>query len=188
METRKKIEIIVAIIVLIVFIVALVMFVSKTTPDQQIVVDDASGQLDTSGDRGSQVSEVDPADIPSVSAVSASTIARTFVERFGSYSSEVDFMNVEDVLSLATEDFEDELTGIIERARRNADDAYYGISTVVITTKVVKQTDSTATLRMTTQREEAIDDPANTTVRYQDIVIELVKDGDDWLIDGFTWQ
>lgn len=188
METRKQVEIIAAIIILVVFIAALVLFFKKSANYQTVVDDDAPGALDISNDRGTGVSKVDPEDIPKVTTVSASTIARTFVERFGSYSSESNFVNVEDILSLATDDFQDDLNDIIERARRNADDAYYGISTVIITTKVVNESASAVTLRLTTQREEAIDDPANASVRYQDIVVHLVKVGDDWLIDGFTWD
>ncbi|MCR4312235.1 MAG: hypothetical protein NUV56_03045 [Candidatus Uhrbacteria bacterium] len=188
METRKKIEIIAAAIVLVVFIVALVLFLRKPAEEIAVGEDEADIQLETSPDRAARADEVEPADIPKDSTVSANTIARTFVERFGSFSSESDYANIEDISSLATDAFQVELNDIIEQARRNADGAYYGISSIVITTKVVNETDTTMTLQMTAQREEAIDDPSNVNIRYQDIIVDLVKEGDDWLIDGFTWQ
>lgn len=189
METRHKIELGVAILVILGFI-ALLVFLLRKEPDAVVVVDDGGQeQLDDAGDRPSKpVTKVDPEDIPTTTQVSATTIARTFVERFGSYSSETDFANVEDLLTLATDDFREELEDIVRKARKNSGSAYYGISTIVISTKVVTQSDVATTLRIVTQREEAIDDPANATVRYQEIVVDLVKDGDSWLIDGFTWQ
>jgi hypothetical protein len=39
-----------------------------------------------------------------------------------------------------------------------------------------------------TQREEAFDSPENTSVRYQNITVQLEKVGNDWLVAGFTWE
>jgi len=49
-------------------------------------------------------------------------------------------------------------------------------------------TDDSAVMLVTTQRNESFDSPKNTSVRYQDIELQMVKDGDGWLIDGFSWQ
>lgn len=188
METRKKVELAIAAVVIVAFVALLAWYLSRGS--EPVIVDDGASQeqLDEPADRAAGADEVEPEDIPTNTAVSASTIGRTFVERFGSYSSESDYANVEDILSLATPSFQKTLNDIMEKARKNAGDAYYGISTLVITTKTVKESDTAVTLRMTTQREEAIDDPANATVRYQDIVVDLTKSGEDWLIAGFTWQ
>ena len=54
--------------------------------------------------------------------------------------------------------------------------------------KTVTSTDTTITLSMTTQREETIDQPGNTTIKYQSITVSLVKSGTTWLVDGYTWK
>ena len=186
METRHKVELGIAILVLVGFVVLLALFMrDDAAPD---VVTPDSGALEDTGERVPHPDGVDPADIPPPGVVSAMTIGRTFVERFGSYSSESDFANVDDILSLATGGFRVELEDIVANARKNDDAAYYGISTIVLSTTTVTEADVAVTLRMLTQREEAIDDPANATVRYQDILVDLVKIGDNWLVDGFTWQ
>ncbi len=188
METRKKIELIIAVVVIVIFIVMLAVFLRQPVQDEVAIQDDTTDQLNEVPSRAARATEIETSDIPKTSTVSATTIARTFVERFGSYSSESNFANVEDIKSLATEDFQTDLEEIIDKARKQADGAYYGISTIVITTKSVDETDTAMTLRMTTQREEAIDDPSKPIVRYQEIVVDLVKVGDNWLVDGFTWE
>lgn len=116
-----------------------------------------------------------------------STVSRIFVERFGSYSTDVDYANVTDVLPLVTDQLRDDLQEIAEEARKTADDGYYGVSTNVIKITTDAQTDTTMTLTVKTQREEAFGSPGNMSVRYQDIRVEFVKIGDDWFVDSFEW-
>ena len=117
----------------------------------------------------------------------ATTVARIFVERFGSYSTDVDYANVTDVLPVVTDALKAQLQDIAEDARKTADDSYYGVSTNVIKITTDKTTDAATTLTVKTQREEAFGTPGNTSVRYQDIRVEFVKVGEDWLVSSFTW-
>ena len=137
-----------------------------------------------------QLPEVNPADIPAPGVVSASTIARTFIERFGSYSSQSDFANVDDIRVLATASFQAELDQQVAELRSvtDAEGGYTGVSTTVISMKTVSETETETTFLITTQREESVGTPGNTSVRYQDVEVSLVKSGDSWLISDVTWQ
>ena len=115
-------------------------------------------------------------------------IARTFVERFGSFSTEADYSNVDDVLGIVTPKLRVTLQDIAEAARAEQSGLYYGVSTQVITMAVVSETETSATLQITTQRQESFGSPGNTQSRYQDIIIDLVKIDGDWLVSGFTWE
>jgi hypothetical protein len=134
--------------------------------------------------------EVNPADIPAPGVVSASTVARIFVERYGSYSSETDFANVDDVMALATPTYQTELEASVDGYRRqfDEDDGYTGISTIVIGMKTTSESEVATSFLVTTQREESVGSPGNTTLRYQDAEVGLVKSGDDWLINDLTWK
>lgn len=183
---NRRTEIIIAVVVLILLglVLGWILFRGKNTPEKT-----GGGRDIPVSENGTDVPSVPEEMIPQVATVSASTIVKTFVERFGSYSSESDFANVDDVISLATPTFKNELTRLAANARKSAskDDAYYGISTIVLSTSMKDETETSATMVALTQREEAVGSPGNTTVRYQSITVDLVKDGDDWLIDGFTW-
>lgn len=122
--------------------------------------------------------------------VSASTVAGVFVERFGSYSSESDLENIEDVLPLATDNYRQELEALIEKIRaQGRSDSYYGVTTRVLSKKQVSMDvdAGTAVYEVLTQREESQGSAQDSKVSYQSIRIELKQEGDVWLIDSATW-
>jgi hypothetical protein len=183
MLSRKRIEIVIAVLILIGLLILLWFVLRKPkTPEAPVIVPEQ--QITQT------VPEVNPASVPAPGVVSASTVARTFIERFGSYSSETNFANVDDIMALATPGYQEELRGIVAGYRRQFANQtqYTGVSTYVISVKTSNESDSTASFLITTQREEAVGTPGNTTVRYQDADISLIKSGDNWLIDDLRWQ
>lgn len=123
-------------------------------------------------------------------AVSAATVAGVFVERFGSYSSESDLANIEDVLPLATDNYAQELEALIEKIRvQGRSDSYYGVTTRVLSKKQLSMDldAGTAVYEVLTQREESQGSAQDSVVSYQSIRIELKQKGEVWLIDSATW-
>lgn len=182
MLSRRQVEVITAVLVLIALVVVLFLIFRKP---QQTVETTTETETQTQA-----MPEVQPEDVLAVSTVSAGTVTRTFIERFGSYSSESNFANVDDILSLATPEYRTELEALVAGYRRNFDATagYSGVSTVVITLKATAETETTATFAVTTQREEAVGNPGNTTLRYQDAEVSLVKAGDNWLVNDLVWK
>ncbi len=182
MLSRRKIEVIAAVVILILLLVLLFFILRK--PKAEIDQNPEPEEIVNA------MPEVDPQDIPEPGVVMASTVTRIFVERFGSYSSESDFANVDDVMKLATLTYQDELESLVAGYRRQFDEnaGYTGISTIVIGIKMLTESDVAATFLVTTQREEAVGNPGNATLRYQDAEVSLVKSGDDWLINDLAWK
>lgn len=177
---KKTWEVLGAILILVIFIIVLVIALSTSKEPQP----DDVGISDT-------VPEVIFPDVPVATGdpvIMPNPVARAFVERFGSFSTESDYANIEDVMALATSGLQSRLQGIIAEARRTAGSAYYGVSTRVIAMEVVEETETSASLRITTQRQESIDSPANTTSSYKEIDVKLVREGDTWLVNDFSWQ
>ncbi len=181
MLTRRKLEVIAAVLILLLLLVVLWLALYKPKPEPVTAEPEVVVEV---------VPVVDPAQVPAPGVVSAGTVARIFVERFGSYSSETDFANVDDVMILATPAYQAELAALVASYRRqfDADDGYTGISTSVITLKNLTESETAANFLVTTQREEAVGNPGNATLRYQDAEVSLVKVGDDWLINDLTWK
>lgn len=178
---KRKIEILIAILVLLGVIVLLWFLLrGDQTPDEgpdtrpePVETDDMFFEEPTSA--------ADPVVLPH-------PIARTFVERFGSFSTESDYSNVDDVLGIVTPELRTSLLAIAEEARAEQGDAYYGVSTSVISITVVDETETSANVDITTQRQESFGSPGNTQARFQDIELDMIKNGDDWLVSGFQWQ
>lgn len=114
------------------------------------------------------------------------SLSKSFVTRYGSYSNEADFANLEDVLPLVSASFAAQLQNIIDTSV--APEEYYGVSTSIVTVKVDEKGETTSQVSVTTQREEAIGSPQNTTVKYQDIILTFVMEDASWKVDSATWQ
>ena len=191
MERKTKIEIALAILLILVFLGFIVWWkwpAATTTNDQRPTTEShITGSNSTSST--STTTTTDTTTAPVVKETSPTTVARTFIERLGSYSSEADAANIEDILPMATSSFQKQLQTLAKEARASSGGSYYGVSTLVITApKTVSSSVTQTVLSMTTQREETIDAPGNTTVKYQDITITLVKSGTTWLVDGYSWK
>jgi hypothetical protein len=184
MTKKHKIEMILAAGVVIVLLLVLLFLWRKDVP------------IDTSPEVSQRplpsttaMPSVDPQDIPSAQAVSAETVARVFAERFGSYSSESDFANIDDVLLLATPQLQQSLRTLAEQSRsRLQDGMYYGTSTRVLSVVITEQTETATTLSCMTQRISSVDNPGNSTTTYQTLVLTLLKIGEEWKVDGYTWK
>ncbi len=184
--TRKS-EIGLAVGVLVLLIIVVIAFMLRQPVKSAIVSDASVVPITTSN--GTQLPP--PGGIEGVvpaPVANPQTATMIFVERFSSYSSESNFANVKDVLSLVTASLSTKIQAVAtEQRAKGIDQAYYGISTKVISQNVQEQTDTVATIIVSTQRAESIGSPSNATVRYQDVTVKLIKEGEAWKVDDFTW-
>jgi hypothetical protein len=120
--------------------------------------------------------------------VDVTTLTKTFTERYGSYSNESDFANLEDVLVLMTDGLAASTQSFIDSAR--VGEEYYGITTRVISMDVREQDDEAgyASVLVKTQREEAVGSPQNISVVYQELILKLVHVSGSWKISAADWQ
>lgn len=114
--------------------------------------------------------------------------SKMFTERYGSYSNQANFQNIRDVIPLMSASFGSKTESDLKN--KKAPDTFYGVTTRVITVKVVKSDEKagTATVDLTTQQEEEIGSAQNTSVKYQDIELTFVKESGVWKVDSATWR
>ncbi len=194
MERKTKIEIGLAIAVVLLFLAFFIYWMNQSVPAPVVVVVPAPA-ITTSKDKTTKSTSTSmktataPVETISAGETSAVTVARTFVERLGSYSSEADAANIEDIIPMATSSFQKKLEALVKEIRSSTSDSYYSVSTLVVTApKTVSATATDTVLSMTTQRVESKGDPGNSTKIYQSITVTLVKSGTTWLVDGYTWN
>lgn len=119
---------------------------------------------------------------------SVATISQTFTERFGSYSTESEAANLQDVLPLVTASFRAKLETQIAHLLSTPAKDYYGVTTRVLSTNIKSVNETSATVDVLTQREEATGSAGNTSVKYQTVTLQLNQVGGVWLVDSATWQ
>lgn len=179
MERKRLWEIVIAIVIILLLIVAVWWLLRSSSGQDRVTPEqDEPGQ--------GQVIGGEPLDLSGYEQ-SASTIARVFVERFGSFSNGGDYQNIDVVMDIATDALQARLQDLINTSDTDHTSAYYGISTHVLSIHQVEVSDRQEVLEVLVQREESIDSPANTSVKYQTIRLTLVKDGTSWLVDDFIW-
>ncbi len=189
MEDRRKKRLVIGLLIFILLLlIAWVMYVLLNRPAEVVPnLDEPRIELPVEDDELS-ISEIENEREQKERAESSDVIAlsKTFVERYGSYSNEAHFANMIDVLPLMTDRFRAETGVFIKTAV--VPEGYYGVSTSVVIVDVVEEGVLTAEVLVTTQREESIDSPRNTTVKFQEISLTMIKESGSWYIDSANWQ
>jgi flagellar basal body-associated protein FliL len=135
-----------------------------------------------------EVEEADQAE-----QVSVLLIAEAFAERFGSYSNQSNYANLDDLSVFMTESMTDWVNNTYKEnlKQQNPDfNTYYAIETKAISKQVenLDEVAGEAEVIVKTQRQEFNNDINNSEVFYQDVLLEFVKVDDQWKVDGAYWQ
>ena len=112
-------------------------------------------------------------------------LAKNFVERFGSWSTDNQGENLEELLPLSTAKMKQYLNNIILNYEITE---FYGLSTKALATEIIflDEEEGEAIILVKTQRIETLDD-LSTEVYYQDIELYIILAGDKWLIEETKW-
>lgn len=120
------------------------------------------------------------------------SLVSMFSERFGSYSSDSDFESIRDLEVMMTENlvaWTEKYRLALSELYADASQEYYGVSTrsISVKTQLFDEEAEKAEYVVTTQRSEVFGS-AVPQIRYQDILLKLVKIGNEWKFDFVQWQ
>jgi len=119
-------------------------------------------------------------------------IALTFAERFGSYSNQGNFSNLDDLIDLMTVRMKAWSDNYIatNKLLPGDDPDYYGVTTKALSVQILNFDKSLGRSEVTvsTQRQEARGNTINPRIFYQDLNLDLVDSGDGWKVDRAEWQ
>ena len=203
-DTKKKIKIIgIIILIMIVIIAILIWLLSRADEDVlELPINDNSVTTPTgTGLPGGGTTAPVGADIitepaePDVIEVDQQTslkqLARSFTERYGSYSNQSDFENLVDLTALMSQAMAARTESYIESAREVLQDnaRYSGTTTRALSVKIdsYNEDDGEAVVTVTAQRRES-SDIAQDRIYYQSLTIEFIKVRESWKADSATWN
>ena len=116
-------------------------------------------------------------------------LARTFAERFGSFSNQSNYVNLSDLNSMETASVQKWTATYVNKLRTDNPPSgpYYGMTTraINVTVKILDADNAEATVG--TQREE-IKQAALPVITYQDLRLIFKKVNQRWLVDFVKWQ
>ncbi|MDD3284768.1 MAG: hypothetical protein PHZ07_04195 [Patescibacteria group bacterium] len=110
------------------------------------------------------------------------SVARNFLERFGSWSTDNKENNFVTAYVYATNDMKNSIKDFSINTEQLKDgyNGYYGVTTKVMNTKLISSDNSSAKVLINFQK---IDNSGS--VSYGDAELELLKEEDKWLVDSF---
>lgn len=194
MSLRARIFIIVSILVLLILGISVFLVVrnkNKTVEPQTIIptnntVTTSNGQ----NSNGTQVPESLPAKVVSpleAEKNGAQQLAKVFVERYGTYSSDNNFQNIKEAQTLVTESMWSKISAPISaKITTSANQNFTGMTTKVISMDLTSWSDSKATVELKTSRTE--EKNRVVTTRYQNATVEMVKLNGVWLVNKLLWN
>ncbi|OGY93590.1 MAG: hypothetical protein A2406_04460 [Candidatus Komeilibacteria bacterium RIFOXYC1_FULL_37_11] len=111
-------------------------------------------------------------------------LAKTYAARFGSWSTDNQGANLNELLPLSTEKMRQYIASIdLDFSPQE----FRGNTTKSISAKIISLDENSAEVLVNTQK---IETKANLeeSVYYQEATVKMIKSGDVWLVDEFIWQ
>jgi len=119
-------------------------------------------------------------------------LAKDFAERFGSYSNQSDYKNLDELDTLMTDSMKSWIAQYKEQLKLQnpSTGPYYAIETKHVSNQIqsLDEKAGTAEILIKTQRQEFKNSIDNSKILYQDILIKLIKVNDAWKVNGAYWQ
>jgi hypothetical protein len=120
-------------------------------------------------------------------------MAAAFVERFGTYSNQSNFSNIADLKMFMSEKMKKWADDYIVdmRAGASGNNLYYGVTTRAVNQEMSLLDEDSGEARaiVHTRRQEAAGFTSNTSESFsQDIIVNMIKEGQSWKIDSAYWQ
>lgn len=116
----------------------------------------------------------------------------SFAERYGSYSNQSDYANLENLLVFMTVGFAKQTSTYIEsqRARHLDTGVYYGITTKVVSveTNAFDDGKGNAEFFLTTQRKESVGSTNNARTFQQNLIVTMSRENTVWKVSQANWQ
>lgn len=194
MSLRARIFFIISVVVFLVLAISIFLIVRNKNKTTQIT--DVSTDVNVNNNQNNdlsigQVATEIPAGVsvkqPSSEEVEKNAVeqlSKVFIERYGTYSTDNNGQNIIESQSLVTKSLWSRIsTGL---NTKNTNQTFLGLTTKVMSIDLVSWSADKATVSLKTMRTE--DKNGVITNRYQNVTVEMVKEGGVWLADKLTWN
>lgn len=200
MSLRTRLFIVISLVVLLILGISIFLFVrfgkKTTTPpvDQNLPISQNNTPI-VSGNNTVPVASMPVVGVPVVVSSedieknAAKQLAKVFIERYGTYSTDNGAENVKEIKSLVVPSLWATLSKNLSTAEVNENQApvgnFSGMTTQVFSTELNTWMQDSATIIMQLVRTE--DKNGTQTVKHQNAEINMVKQNGQWLVQNFKW-
>ncbi len=193
MSLRARIFIIVSILVLLVLGISLFLVVrsrnKSANPPSNTTTGSVGSNTQTNGQ--TQTGTQTPAGLPAKTVTPEEAekngviqLAKVFVERYGTYSTDNNFQNIIEVKSFVTPALWLKISA--QMNTKTTTQSFVGMTTKVISMNLTSWSDTQATVELKTTRTQEKDGMVTTS--YQTATVNMVKVNSVWLVDKLVWN
>lgn len=195
MTLRQRLFIIISLVITIILAILLLLNYRRhqnNNPTADSIIEgtvetDSDGGASSGEDLGLNTSQTQV--VPYSEDIYVRQLAKIFVERFTSQSTQNDNGHITDTLELATPSMQDWMNTQVKPNTRD----YEGVITSVFASKLTEKTSTTATVTIQAQQKwerKAADavGPVTEEDKRRNGRVTLVKVGETWLVDGLFWD
>lgn len=193
LSLRTRIFIIISLVVLFILGVSVFLYTRAKNKNNPTTVDSAGNIVpagsNNSGSTPVPLTNLNNVTVPKIGTIeiqqkAVQNLAKIFVERSNSYTSESHYQNMFDVKSLVTDNYWKQLSAKIPSNTSNVSPNFYAMSTEAYSAKLSSWTDKSATVDL----QLKISEEKGGVITKKDAQgkVTLVKNGNDWLVDNFT--
>ena len=128
-----------------------------------------------------------PAKVPTTQEIEQNGVrqlAKIFIERYGTYSTDNESQNIIEVQPLVTKSLWSKISAGIQTKTTNQ--PFVGLTTKVVTATLADWSASKAIVNLKTSRTESKD--SAVTTRNQNVTVEMVKENGVWLANSIVWN
>lgn len=119
-------------------------------------------------------------------------LAMAFVERYGSYSNQSNYGNLENLYPFMTDAYANTTAAFVLAERRKAADAsiYFGVTTRATSFTIVTYDEAkdSASFTVVTARQESVGLGANVRRYTQNATVTMTNVSGAWKVSGLAWQ
>jgi regulatory protein YycH of two-component signal transduction system YycFG len=117
-------------------------------------------------------------------------VAKNFTERYGTWSTDNKDDNFKSAEVYASSRMKNMIENFISDNEKLADDYgdYYGITTKALNVRIINSSDGNANLSVVAQQVATLGENLDQEISYRSLSLELIKDGEDWLVDHAKWE
>lgn len=168
------------------------LYLVKPSPDAGLNLTNGAQTFIANNNSNSNINKEPEVPVTQDNKIAIQFLAKVFGQNFGTYSNQTNLTNFDEIYGFMGAAMKNwvQNTHKAEIMSQHPRDVYYALETKVLFSKVteIDEAKGTASAMLNTQRQEFKENPDNVNVFSQDLLLNLVKVDDQWLVDSAYWQ
>ena len=148
---------------------------------------DVNAEVNTNLDASNQNTENENSDVSIDEDTTLLDTAEKIAEIYGTFTNRENYQNLKDLQSYVSDTMWGWLQSLMATPQ-NPNAPFYGVTTKAISSGYVEEGEAKTVIIVTTKREEITSNTSAPEPEFQMLLMEFVKDGEEWKLNAAYWD